>query len=97
MTNDVEMLLQYLLQGDFLGFLTGCFTTRIGQNFYAILALIFSIPLYNRTQNVMYCSLVWIILGGLFIIAMPLVSPVAVLLVTLGVSVTLLKLFTNRG
>ena len=98
MTNDVELLLQYLLAGDLLGFLTGCFVTRIGQNFYAIIALILSVPLYNRTQNVMYCAVVWLLLGGLFIVAMPLVSPVAVLLITLAIAVILLKLFTeSRG
>lgn len=96
--NDVELLLQYLLAGDLLGFLTGCFVTRIGQNFYAIIALILSVPLYNRTQNVMYCAVVWLLLGGLFIVAMPLVSPVATLLIVLAISVILLKLFSEtRG
>ena len=98
MVNDVDLLLQYFLNGDLLGFLTASYTTRIGQNFYAIIALILSVPLYNRTQNVMYCAVVWLLLGGLFIVAMPLVSPVAVLLIVLAISVILLKLFTEaRG
>jgi len=97
LTNDVDLLMQYLLNGDLLGFLTATFTTRIGQNFYGILSLIVSVPLYNRTQNVMYCVVLWMLLGTLFITAMPIVSPIAVFLVVLAITVALLKLFTEAG
>lgn len=93
--NDVDLLLQYLSQGDLLGFLVATFTTRIGQNFYAILTLMLSVPLYLRTQNVMYCVIAWLLLGGLFLVAMPIVSPVAVFLVALAITVTITKLFYN--
>ena len=93
---DIDLLTQYLLAGDLLGFLVACYTTRIGQVFYAILALIITVPLAIRTNSIAYVAIVWIILGGLFQVAMPVVSPVAVLLIILGVASLLYKLFAGK-
>ncbi len=93
---DIDLLTQYLLAGDLLGFLVACYTTRIGQVFYAIVALIITVPLAIRTQSITYVAIIWVILGGLFQAAMPVVSPVAVFLIILGVGSLLYKLFAGR-
>lgn len=94
--NDVDLLMQYLINGDLLGFLVACFTTRMGQSFYAFIAFIVSVPLYNRTQTVIFPVVLWLLLGGLFFIAMPMISPVAVLLVIVAITVVMLRLFVGR-
>ncbi len=93
---DIDLLTQYLLAGDLLGFLVACYTTRIGQVFYAILALIITVPLAIRTNSISYCAIIWIVLGGLFQAAMPVISPVAVFLIILGVASLLYKLFAGK-
>jgi len=92
---DVTLLLTYLQQGDFLGFIAACYTSRIGQLFYVILALAVTIPLALRTQNVTYVAVVWLILAGIFQVVMPIVSPGAVLFAVLAVGALLYKLFTR--
>jgi hypothetical protein len=43
----------------------------------------------------MYCVVVWMLLGTLFIVAMPIVSPVVVFLIVLGITVTFIRLVTE--
>lgn len=93
---DIDLLLQYLLAGDLLGFIVACYTTRIGQVFYALIALIITVPLAIRTQSITYVAIIWILLGGLFQAAMPVISPVAVFLIILGVGSLLYRLFAGR-
>lgn len=94
--NDVELLMTYLSQGNLLGFLVACFTSRIGQWFYVLLTFFGTVPLYLRTQSVLYPALIWILIGGLFIQVMPMISPAAVVLIILGISVTILNFFVGR-
>lgn len=94
--DDIDLLTQYLLAGDLFGFIVACYTTRIGQVFYAILALMVTIPLALRTQSITYVAIIWILIGGLFQVAMPVVSPVAVLLIILGVGSLFYRLFAGK-
>lgn len=87
-----DPLLQQLLNGDVIGFVISCYTTAIGQGFYALTLLIFFGALYNKTKSVALCSILWLLLGGTWIVTMPEVSPIAVLLVTLGLSGVLYSL-----
>lgn len=92
---DIATLLQYLFEGDFLGFLQALYVSAF-QNvdlFYGVLALIFTLPLYIRTKSLIFMSIVWILLGGLFIATMPLVSGVATFLLAAGLAGILFKLF----
>lgn len=96
MVNDVELLMQYLLQGDLLGFLVATYTTRLGQSFYAITSFFVSVPLYNRTQTVMAPVILWILLAGFFLAAMPAISPVAVILIIIALTVIFTQAFFGR-
>lgn len=89
-------LLQYLLNGDFIGFTIACYTTKIGQGFYAILLAIIFGSLYNRTKSLILCAILWLLLGGTFLILYPVVSPIAIALVALGITGLLWKLHTTR-
>lgn len=93
---DITLLLTYLQAGDLLGFLFACYTTRIGQFFYLILVLMFTVPLGLRTQSFTYVAVVWIILAGVFQAAVPMIAPASVLLVILGFAALIYKAYTKE-
>jgi len=93
--NDVELLAQYLIQGNLLGFLVATFTTRLGQGFWALISFYIGVVFYNRTETVMVPAVLWLLLGGFFLMAMPLVSPVAVLLIIMAIAVMFSRAFVG--
>ena len=62
-----DLLDQYLQGGDLVGFIIAVYTSLIGEIFFGLIILIVSIPLYLRTQSVMYCSILWITVSSLLI------------------------------
>ena len=96
----LESLRQFILEGDIFGFLQAVYTSAFGSAdiFYVVLTLMIMIPLYIRTKSLIFCAIAWILLGSLFIIAFPLVSGVAILLIVMGLASLLFKLFMRvRG
>jgi hypothetical protein len=93
--SDVSLLGTYLLEGNFFGFIIGVYTTRIGQLFYGLFIFFLSLPLYLRTQSILYCAVLWLLLGGLFIVAVPIISPIAVLFVIFGVTALIYRVFVR--
>jgi hypothetical protein len=91
----LNILWQYLLNYDLVGFIFACYTSTIGQTFFVILAMLFTAPLYIRTKNLTVLGILWLLIGGIFIVAMPIVSPMAVLLTVLGLAAVLYKLFQH--
>jgi len=90
---DLNQLQQFLFEGDYFGFIQSIYTSAFltADIFYAFLSLTIVLPLYIRTKSLTYCALAWILLGSLFIVASPLVSGVAVLLVVMGMASLLYK------
>lgn len=96
----LDQLNQFLWEGDYFGFLQAIYTSAFGTAdiFYAFVTLLIVLPLYIRTKSLMFCALVWIVLGSLFIMASPLVSGVAIFLMGLGLASLLYKLMMRvRG
>ena len=92
-----DPLLQYLLNGDILGFTIACYTTTMGQGFYALVLLIFFGVLYNRTHSIALCSILWLLLGSSFIATTMIVSPIAIVLVALGLTGIIYSVFGRSG
>lgn len=90
----VDVIWQYLLDGDFIGFLVAVYTSQIGEFFFPLLTMIVTGVLYMRTQSLLFVSIIWIAVGGLFIGTMPVVSPIAVLMLGFGIAGALFQLFT---
>jgi len=91
-----DQLIQYLLEGDLLGFVTACYTSRIGEGFYVIIMLgVFGV-VYNRTKSLAVCGILWLLVGGALIYTMPIVSPIAVIFVTFGLVGILYDVFGKR-
>ena len=89
-------LFQHLLDGDILGFIVACYTTTIGVYFYGIILLIVSVILYNRSKSVGLVSVLWILLGGGFMVVFGLFSPLAIVLVIFGITGMVWSLFTKE-
>lgn len=93
---DISLLLTYLQAGDYLGFIMACYTTRIGQLAYVLIILMFTVPLALRSQSITYVAIVWIILGGVFQTAVPLIGPATVIFEILGIGALIFKLFARE-
>jgi len=61
--------------------------------FFGVVIMLVMVPLYIRTKSLMFMSILWILVGSLFLVAMPLVSGLAVLLLVLGIGSMLFELF----
>jgi len=97
---NVNQLLQFLWEGDILGFLQALYVSSFQSSdlFYGVLAMIFSLALYIRTWSLPLLSILWILVGSILIVAMPIVSGLAVLLMILGFAGALYMAFMRiRG
>lgn len=93
LVDDVDLLLQYLISADFLGFFIACYTTRIGEMFYSVVLLTVSVVIYLRSGSLAYAVILWIILGSLgFLAAAPAVSVFSVLFISLALIFLIHKL-----
>lgn len=91
----LNLLWQYLLAGNLIGFIFACYTVQIGQTVFVLIAILISVPLYVRLKNLTVLAIAWIVLGSVLIAAMPIVSPFAVLLVVLGIAAVIYKIFQH--
>jgi len=88
-----DAFLTSLLNGDILGFVTSMYTSVMGQGFYAfVLAIVFG-AFYNR-GGTLPCIVLWLLLGGVWIVAAAEASPIAVGLLVLGIVGVIFKLYT---
>lgn len=97
---DIATLLQFLFEGNYLGFLQAIYVGAFqsADLFYGVLSMIGVIALYIRTHSLLFISIVWILLGSLFIVAMPILANLAVLLMVFGLAGMLFKAFMQvRG
>lgn len=99
LTVDIPTLIQFLSEGDWLGFLQAVYTSAFGSAdiFYAVLVMALSVPLYVRTKSLLLMCIVWVLVGSALITAMPLVSNVALFLMIMGIAGILYRLFIRRG
>ena len=87
----------FLYEGNFLGFmqayLIGVFFNL--ETAIALIVMLFMVPIYLRTKSLMLLCILWIMLGGFFIAAIPLASGVAVLFMALGIGGLIFRLFRH--
>ena len=88
-----DPFLTSLLNGDVIGFIISCYTSAMGQGFYAAVLLIFFGALYNRTRSLALCAVLWLLLGATWIVTALEVSPIAMLLVALGLTGVIYTVF----
>ena len=93
---DIMTLLQFLAEGDLLGFLQALYVTAFGGSadiFYGLVAMVGLGAIYIRTRSLILISILWLLVGGFFMVALPLVAGLGVLLMIFGVGGLLYALF----
>jgi hypothetical protein len=96
---NVDTFWLFLQEGDFLGFVQALLV-RTFLSFEAAIAMIimlFMIPIYLRTKSLLLLSILWILIGGFFVAAVPMASGIAILFIALGVGGLLYRLFRPSG
>ena len=88
----------YLAAGDYLGLAFAPFGLLLGDMFGAIIMFAIMMPLYNRTQSIDYCLMVWCMLSATLTVILPLATfRLAYIFLILGVTVMLYKLMIPEG
>jgi len=90
-----DPFIQYLIEGDIIGFIIACYTSPMGELFYAFVLVMVFAPLYLRTRSVGLCAILWMLLGATFIVTTAIVSPIAVLLTVFGLAGILYSLYSG--
>lgn len=92
---DITALMQYLFEGDYLGFIQACYVSAFidADVFYGVLILIITMPVYIRSKSLLLLCILWILLGGAVVAFVPLVSSMAFLLLSFGIAGVLYKIF----
>lgn len=90
----IQTLIQFLVEGDIFGFLQAIYVSAFQSSdvFYGVIVLLFTSPLYIRTRSLLLLCIIWVLLGTLFITAMPIISGIATFLWIMGVGGMLLSL-----
>jgi hypothetical protein len=96
---NVAFLWTYLFNGDILGFFQALFLSAFGilDLVYGIIAMLFLVPLYIRTKSLLLICIIWILIGSFFIVAMPIVSGLAILFLALGIGGLLYRTFRGSN
>jgi hypothetical protein len=91
---NVKPFWQYLFSGNLLGFFGSIFLSAflLQDLLVGVICMLFLIPIYIKTKSLLLLSILWILLGGFFIVAMPSVSGLAVIFLILGIGSVLWKL-----
>lgn len=85
----------FLYEGNFLGGVQAYLVTSFLniQTAIALICMLFLVPLYLRTKSLMLICILWILLGGFFIAAMPMASGLAMIFMVLGAGGMVWRLF----
>lgn len=92
---NVDTLWLFLYEGNFLGFIQAYLVSTFLslEAAVCIIVMLFMVPIYLKTKSLLLVSILWILLGSFFIVAMPAASSVALLFIALAVGGLLFKLF----
>jgi hypothetical protein len=86
-TLNVMPFWQYLFSGNLLGFFQAIFLWSfiLQDILYGAVCMLFLVPIYLKSRSLLLLSILWILLGSFFIVAMPAVSGLAIVFLILGV------------
>lgn len=92
---NIATLLQYLYEGDYFGLLQSVYVTAFlsADILYLAIIMLLTVPIYIKTRSLLLMCILWILLGSLVIVAVPLVSGLAFFLVIFGFAGVLFKVF----
>jgi hypothetical protein len=59
----LDPLWQYLVNGDFTGYINAVYTSVVGVYYYGLLILFILMPMYLRSRSVVYVMIFWLVTG----------------------------------
>lgn len=93
----VDAILQNLISGDLLGFISAIFVQSMGTAFYGFILMMATLPIYQRTESLELVSILWILVwGGLEILIPGPIYSLGKLMIALSVGVLLFRAFMGR-
>lgn len=95
-----ETLLQFLYDGNFIGFIQAIYVMAFqsADLFYGVVSMFFFVAFYVKTHSLLFLVVIWLCVGSFIIVAMPILSNLAVLFCILGVAGLLFRLYVSyRG
>lgn len=95
----IETLLQYLAEGDILGFLQAIYIIAFtnADVFYGFITMMGLGAVYIRTNSLALLAILWILVGSTFMVAMPLIAGLGVFLIILGIAGLLFQLVKTQA
>ena len=88
----------YLGAGDYIGLALSPYTLLLGDMFGGVLMFAIMMPLYNRTQSLDYCIVVWTMLSAVVTAALPLTTfRLAYIFLIFGSAAMLYRMFMPMG
>ena len=94
----MSLIDQYLHNNDLLGYVQAVFTSVLGEFFYGFVILILCVPLYNRTQSMVYVAMFMILLSAAFYVITPIgLRGLIHIILVLTIGGVLFYLFTRGG
>jgi hypothetical protein len=93
-TLNVKPFWQYLMEGNLLGFLNAIYLNGFLMEdiLVGVVCLLFLAPLYIRTKSLLLICIIWTLLGGFLITAVPALSGLAIVFLILGIAGLFYKL-----
>lgn len=88
-----DPLLQYLIEGDIIGFILACYTTTIGSTFYGLFIMTVAGLIYIRYKSLFMVSLLWLTIGGAFIMLTGMFAFLPVAFTILGIAGVMYEIF----
>jgi hypothetical protein len=88
-----DLLSQYLMQGDLIGFINAVYLNIMGEAWYIIPYFIIFALTFIKTESLEYCAILWILLSGVLLYAFPTqAGTVGALFLILGIAIILYRL-----
>lgn len=86
----------FFQEGDWLGFLQAAYVFSFGSAdlFYGFLIMLFMSPIYIKTRSLLLMVVLWILVGGGIVAAIPMLANVGVFLMVIGVAGLLVRTVT---
>jgi hypothetical protein len=94
----VDAILQNLINGDLFTFLGAIFIQSMGTSFYGFIIMIFTVPIYQRTESMELVAILWLTTWTVIesLVPGPIYS-LGKLMIALSLGVLLFRAFMGRG
>ncbi len=93
-----DLIQQYLMVGDFTGFIVAIYSQTLGTAFLGFILLALTIPIYIRTNHLGFVALIWFTVFGFMEILIPTAAlSLGKVIMAMAVAVIMYTAFMGRS